>query len=527
MPEESWRQVEAEASRLSRADLRLLARDPARLEFIWQAPNVEADLIKQPIDAGAMAALYRFARSRNLPEAIATLFSGGVVNTTENRPALHWALRASPDELPPGCASFQREQARAADFAARARSGRLGFEIRSILHIGIGGSDLGPRLVYDAVGPLAPQLDIRFCANLDPDDFCSAVSGLHPQSTLVIVVSKSFKTPETAANAQLARDWLLSALPEAEIRNHLVAVTAAPERALAWGAATDGIFPMDEAIGGRFSVWSSAGLSLQIALGPTVWEQFLRGARDMDRHFLEAPLEQNVPAKLAMQDVFLHSAMNIETRAVLAYAHRLRRLPAYLQQLEMESNGKRIADRPGGLIGATSPIVWGDAGTIGQHSFHQLLHQGTRSCAVEFIARLDASCGDALRARRMYANACAQSEAMLEGQSSEDIRAARLDGLGRPLLTSEQAAHLSMPGGKGSTFLLLQRLDAETLGSLLALYEHRTFAAGVLWGVNPFDQWGVERGKVVAERIEASLSGGRCSDRDLSTQRLIEKGRSI
>jgi len=525
MLSDRWRQVEAEAIRLSRQDLRSLARQEDRRHLVWRAPHVEADLLKQPLDAAAMAALGAFADARALKDAIGRLFSGEIVNATESRPALHWALRAREDGGDERRAAILRERDRLAAFARMARGGGLGFDIRTVLHIGIGGSDLGPRLVHDALGANENGIDLRFCANIDPDDFRSAVSGADPATTLVIVVSKSFKTPETAANAEMARAWLALSLKSDEVERRLAAVTSAPERARLWGAASERIFPMDEAVGGRFSVWSAVGLSLQIVLGGDAWAAFLAGACEMDEHFATAPLEDNLPAKLAMTDVFLHTAMGIESRTVLAYAHRLRRLPDYLQQLEMESNGKSAPLTPGGLVGPTSPVVWGAAGTLGQHSFHQLLHQGMRRSAIEFVVRLDAGGDNPAYGRRLIANAFAQAEALLEGREEDGVTRA-IEAAGAPAAAS-QARHMAMPGGRGSTMLLLDTLSPRSLGALLALYEHRTFAAGVLWGVNPFDQWGVERGKTLAEEIEAAILGADPGPRDLSTLRLISRLRSV
>ncbi len=401
----SWKRVEAEYQRLSEQRLHITA-DRTNLDaFIWRAPHLEADVGKQFIDEGVMAAMQAVAAERGLKDRIRALFAGEIVNVSEHRPALHWALRGG-GKGGPAADAMAREAEKASAFANRASTGGLGFELKTILHVGIGGSDLGPRLIWDALrdyNSKGPQ--IRFVANVDPEDFHEQTVGVDPKTTLVLVVSKSFKTPETASNALLAREWLVKALGEAEANNHLAAVSSAPDKAKAWGAAEDRIFPMDEAVGGRYSVWSSVGLSLQIALGADVWSRFLRGAAEMDVHFREAPLEQNTPARLAMMDVFIHTAAAAPSRVVLAYAHRLRRLPDFLQQLEMESNGKNAADAPGGRLANTAPITWGSVGTLGQHSFHQLLHQGTRDSSIEFVVALDAGAGDRPRGRALLKRA--------------------------------------------------------------------------------------------------------------------------
>lgn len=519
----SWRLVEAEAKRIADSDLRSVAARAPVEDFIWRAPHIEADVAKQPIDAAAVSALMAFADERKLAERIATLFAGGIVNESEHRPALHWALRGGGDAIP-AVAAMRRQAVKATAFARSALAGGLGFEVETVLHIGIGGSDLGPRLVWDALRRYgAPGPDIRFCANVDPEDFAEATMGLDPATTLVLVVSKSFKTPETASNARLARDWLVRGLGETAANGHLAAVSSAPDKAKAWGAAPDRVFPMDESVGGRYSFWSAVGLSLEIALGPDAWARILAGGHAMDEHFRTTPLSGNTPARLAMMDVFLHTALRVPTRAVLAYAHRLRKLPSFLQQLEMESNGKSAADSPGGLVGETAPVVWGSVGTLGQHSFHQLLHQGTRRSAIEFVVALDAGAGDRERGRALLANAFAQAEGLLAGRSSAEAKAELIARGVDGARASAQALHMDMPGRRGSTTILLDNLSPEGFGALVALYEHRAFSAGVLWGINPFDQWGVERGKVLAEELDRAIAGADPGARDPSTLSLVKR----
>jgi len=523
----SWSRIEAECARLRSQPLRQTAQRADMAPFIWTAPHLEADVGKQMIDADALLALQSLGAERDLAGHIGALFAGQTVNRSENRPALHWALRSAGSDLP-AAGAMRREAERAAAFALKAASGGLGFGVRTVLHIGIGGSDLGPRLIFDALRSYSPdETGIRFVANIDPDDFAEQTADLDAASTLVIVVSKSFRTPETASNAALARDWLVRKLGETAAPAHLAAVSSAPDRARAWGAAPDRIFPMDEAVGGRYSVWSSVGLSLQIALGAEVWRRFLSGAAAMDRHFREAPLEDNTPARLAMLDVFLHTAAGLPSRTVLAYAHRLRRLPDFLQQLEMESNGKSSPDLPGGRLSDTAPFVWGSAGTLGQHSFHQLLHQGTRISAVEFVASLGSgvSPGERDRRRALLANAFAQAEGLLAGRNAAAAEAELTAAGMAPEAAARQAVHMHMPGDRPSTTLILDALSAESLGALIALYEHRTFAAGILWGVNPFDQWGVERGKVLAEQLDRAIAGADPGSRDPSTLHLVSRAR--
>jgi glucose-6-phosphate isomerase len=521
----SWAGIAAEAARISRLDLRAVAARSDVAPFIWAAPHLEADVVKQPIDGAVMTAMEALAVERGLADRIRALFAAEIVNRSEHRPALHWALRGGGEGIP-AIDAMRAESVRAAAFARLAASGGLGFTVKTILHVGIGGSDLGPRLVWDALRTYGSTgADVKFCANVDPEDFAEATSGVDPATTLVMVVSKSFKTPETASNARLARDWLVKHLGEAEANNHLAAVSSAPDKAKAWGAAEDRIFPMNEAVGGRYSVWSSVGLSLQIALGVDVWARFLKGAAEMDAHFRTAPLERNTPARLAMMDVFLHTALGVSSRTVLAYAHRLRKLPDFLQQLEMESNGKSAPDSVGGMLPETAPVVWGSVGTLGQHSFHQLLHQGTRKSAIEFVAALDAGAGDRERGRALLANAFAQAEGLLAGRSAAEAEAQLLKQGVAAAKAKSQSVDMDMPGQRGSTMILLDDLSPESFGALIALYEHRTFAAGVLWGINPFDQWGVERGKVLAEELEGAIAGEDVGKRDPSTLRLVARAR--
>ncbi len=496
--------------------------------FVWTAPHVEADLSRQALDGDDVSALMAKAKAQGLPEAIKTLFAGEVINGSENRPALHWALRGNADHLAKA-AEFTKQAEDAAAFATKVRAGGLGFEVKTILHIGIGGSDLGPRLIWDALRPHGhTRPDIRFVANIDPADFIEATEGLDASSTLVIVVSKSFMTPETKANAQLARDWLIAELGEDKLNAHMAAVSSAPDLAQAWGAPADRIFPMDSAIGGRYSVWSSVGLSLQIALGGDVWEAFLAGAAEMDVHFRDAPLEDNLPAKLAMLDYHLHTLRELPSRVVLAYAHRLRKLPDFLQQLEMESNGKSAASGRGELAAMTAPITWGSAGTLGQHSFHHLLHQGTDRSSHEFVVALNAgkAPGEAYPAngQELIANALAQAEAFMVGRSEAQAEVElRAKGIDEDTIKA-RAPHMHMDGGRVSTMIILEDSSPASIGALIALYEHRTFAGGIMWGVNPFDQWGVELGKVMAAEIDDSLSGGAIPDkRDQTSRRLIDK----
>lgn len=510
--------------------LKEIVREEGRSEqFVWKGPQIEADVTRQPLSSETFEQLVEFAEQQDLAGAIKQLFGGEIINGSEHRPALHWALRGNAEHLPKS-EEFKQQAKACGEFADKVNSGGLGFEVKTILHIGIGGSDLGPRLIWDALRPLGHiGPNIRFCANVDPADFAEATEGLDASSTLVIVVSKSFKTPETQANAQLARAWLIEELGEDKLNKHMAAVSSAPDLAQAWGAPADRIFPMDSAVGGRYSVWSSVGLSLIIALGSDAWGEFLDGAAEMDAHFRDAPLKENLPARLAMMDFHLHSKLEIPSRVVLAYAHRLRKLPDFLQQLEMESNGKSAASGRGVKTDVTAPITWGSVGTLGQHSFHQLLHQGTDRSATEFVISLNAgvSEGNKANGQSLLANAYAQAEAFLVGRSEAEAEVQlREKGVDEEAIKA-RAPHMHMEGGRASSMFILDDITPRSVGALIALYEHRTFAYGMLLGINPFDQWGVELGKVMAEEIDNAISGTNSKERDATTMRLIEKTKTV
>jgi len=435
----------------------LFAGDPRRgAQFVARAPGLELDYSRQRVGALTLRLLSQLAAERGFADSRRALYSGAPVNSTENRAARHVALRAR-DAAPP-------EVKQALALMRGLAQGLQG--IRRIVHLGTGGSDLGPRLVMDALRAKG-MLEMRFVANVDPLDLARALEGAEPSSTLVVVVSKTFTTQETLANARVAKQWLGG-------RGRLYAVTANAAAARAFGASE--VLPMWDWVGGRFSVWSPAGFSALAALGWQAFDELLAGANDIDRHFYEAPLEQNVPALLALIGVWNVNFLGAATHCVLPYAHALLLLPAYLQQLEMESNGKRV-DREGRAVEyATAPVLWGGEGTVSQHSFHQLLHQGTATVPVDFIV--------AGVSAELDANAEAQARALAFGTSDAAL-----------------PAHRQCPGNRPSSTLRLDKLDARNLGRLLAAYEHKVFTQGVIWNVNSFDQWGVELGKQLADDI--------------------------
>ena len=435
----------------------LFRHEPERgARFGAQAPALLLDYSRQRVGALTVRLLAQLAAERGLQAWRRAMFDGAPINSTEKRAVRHAALRA-------GAAA----PAEVRDALARMRALAAGLRgVRRIVHLGTGGSDLGARLLMDALGENARH-EVRFAANLDPLDLARALEGADPAATLVVAVSKTFTTAETLANAQAAKAWLGG-------RGRLYAVTANEAAARAFGAAE--VLPMWDWVGGRFSIWSAASFSALAALGPDAFDAFLAGGRDMDRHFLDAPPEKNVPALLALLGVWNVNFLGAATHCVLPYAHALGLLPAYLQQLEMESNGKRV-DREGRDLGyATAPVVWGAEGTVSQHSFHQLLHQGTQAVPADFIV--------AGVSAELDANAEAQARALAFGTADPAL-----------------PAHRRYPGNRPSNTLRLERIDARALGALVAAYEHKVFVQGVIWNVNSFDQWGVELGKQLAGEI--------------------------
>ncbi len=510
----------------------LFAAEPDRLQRLTlEAAGLTLDLSKQPWSRADLDAALALADAAGVADARQRLFAGEAVNASEGRAALHPALRAPAGADfhalgQPVSPEVEATRAKIRTFAEAVRAGTFqgatGKPIRAILHIGIGGSDLGPRLVWEALRPLDPAIDLRFAANVDPAEIAQALTGLDPAQTLVVVVSKTFTTQETMTNAQTARAWLRAALGD-RADAHLVAVSAAPDVAQGFGVPPDQVFGFGEWVGGRYSVWSAVGLSCAIALGPDAFEAMLAGAAAMDAHFREAPPEANAPLLLALAHVFNRNGLDRPARAVVPYAQRLRLLPDFLQQLEMESNGKRVAADGGPVAHATAATVFGDAGSNGQHAFFQLLHQGTDIIPVDIVAVREATEGDPAAQRKLLANAIAQAEALMVGRSEADVRAelaakglavARIDAL---------APQRTFPGDRPSSFILMDRLTPQALGALIALYEHKTFVEGVLWGINSFDQWGVELGKTLATRVLAELEGGEAGAHDASTAALIAR----
>ena len=488
-------------------DLAAASRDGPLTAAGWTA-----DLSRQFLTPDIQTALLAYAQSADLAGAIDRLFGAEIVNPSENRPALHWALR-----MPPESDVTASELATTANALEKAGEIAADQGLAAIVHIGIGGSDFGPRLYADAFGDRQlPHLDLRFCANVDPLDLDLALAGLDPAKTLVIGISKSFGTEETLYNLGRAKAWLEAALGAAEAAKRLLLVTANAERATDWlNGAPATTLDMPLSVGGRYSIWSAASVAVMTSFGVDTFQAFLDGAAKMDRHVKTAPIEENLAARLALLDFWNTSFMGFASRAVLAYSRRLRMLPTYLQQLEMESNGKSVG--PDGAVAplTTAPLLWGGEGSVGQHSYHQWLHQGTHIVPAEFILA-PGNRSDAAGVEALTAHALAQAEVLANGRSLEEVQAEEPD---LPAHIAKQKVH---PGGRPSTFLHTSDLTPERLGALIALYEHRTYLAGVLWEINSFDQWGVERGKTMATRLKPVLRGDETAS-DATTQRLADQ----
>ena len=482
-------------------------RDAQRFERLsLQAPHVFLDCSKSLWDETVLSQLLELAEATGLAQRRDALYDGAVVNTTEQRPALHVRLRApfGPSARQSGSVAEDACRAGVREMLRVAQAIRAQRRFTDVVLIGIGGSGLGPELVLQALQPWCeggPRLHV--VSNMDGHDLHQALQGLQPEQTLFIVASKSWSTAETQRNMASAKDWLCR-VPGLQWADHCVAVSSRED--LAHQSGLTQTLHIPEGIGGRFSIWSAVGLPVALAVGPQVFERLLTGAAEMDSHFAQAPLARNAAVWLGLLDVWYASFLQMPGRCVAPYHHGLRRLPAYLQQLEMESNGKQVR-AVGSPVGySTTGMVWGEPGTNGQHAFFQWLHQGTQRIPVEFIAARTATHGLPEHQEALLANALAQAQALMQGSKA---------GPG------QLAGHQDFPGNRPSTFMLLDALTPESLGALLALHEHRVFVAGTVWGINSFDQWGVELGKTLAKDLRTRIDSGNLSGLDASTAGLL------
>lgn len=510
-----------------------LFAQPDRAErFSTQAADMVFDWSKTALDDEAVRLLLELASEVGLEDRREAMFSGEAINETENRAVLHTALRASTarriivdgqDVVP----EVQATLARMRDFAVRLRAGQIrtpsGGRFKHVVNIGIGGSDLGPVMATRALAPYHDGPEVHFVSNLDAAHIHDTLNRLNPAETLVIVASKTFTTAETMINAGRARDWIARQVGPQAAALQFVALSSNEEKTAEWGIAPERVFGFDDWVGGRYSMWGPIGLSLMIGIGPDRFGEMLDGARAMDTHFRSAKGRENMPLMLALTGIWHHQICGYATRAVLPYEQRLTRLPAYLQQLEMESNGKGVAMDGTALRTVSGPVVWGEPGTNGQHAFYQLIHQGTAVIPCEFmVGREGHEPKFADQHRLLVSNCLAQSQALMMGRSYE-VAEARMRSAGyEGKELARQAAHRYFPGNRPSTTLMYPKLTPRVLGQIVALYEHRVFVEGVILGINSFDQWGVELGKELALALDPVLEGHPPAEGlDGSTARLV------
>ena len=536
-----WAALDAHRAALAPTHMRdLFAADPKRFErFSLRLNGLLLDFSKNRIDRETLSLLVALARRADVGGWIRRMFAGERINATEDRAVFHVALRhrgegpmttGGADVLPAVRAVLDRMRNFSEDLRAGRWPGHSGKAIGAVVNIGIGGSDLGPAMVTRALAPYGqPDLQMHFVSNVDAADIAPLLARLDPETTLFIVASKTFTTQETMTNARTARRWLVERLgDEAAVARHFVAVSTNAQAVSDFGIDPANMFRFWDWVGGRYSLWSAIGLPIAISVGMDRFEALLHGAHTMDEHFRKAPLEENLPVVLALIGIWNSNFFGAESLAVVPYSQLLARLPAYLQQLEMESNGKR-ALRDGGFAEAgTCPVIWGEPGTNGQHAFFQMMHQGTRLIPTDFIALAESGYPVDEHQATLTANCFAQSAALMKGKGETQARAelitAGMDEDRAALL----APHKTYPGNQPSNTILLERLDPERLGMLIALYEHKVFVQGVLWGIYSFDQWGVELGKALAGGLLPAVAGDEAPppESDASTLGLLEAYRA-
>ena len=504
----------------------LFKSDPERFaKFHLAIDNLLFDYSKQRVTDETMRLLCDLARAAKLEERREALFSGERINTTENRSVLHMALRnltsgkvmADGVDAMPGVIEVRE---RMGAFAEAVRNGEIkaakGGRFTDIVNIGIGGSDLGPAMAARALSPfVAEHITLHFVSNVDGADLGDTLKHVPIETTLFIVCSKTFTTLETMTNARSARAAVAETLGEAAVADHFCAVSTQLDKIAEFGIKKDRVFGFWDWVGGRYSIWSAIGLSVEIGIGRAQFEQFLAGGQNIDEHFTTAPIEKNIPALMALIEIWNHNFLGFTTQAVIPYDQRLARFPAYLQQLEMESNGKSVSLEGGSVTMATAPIIFGEPGTNGQHAFFQMLHQGTEPVPIDFLIAAVPTDADKHHHNLLVANCFAQGEALMRGRSLQDVEAQlRTQGLDEAAI-AKLAPHKVFSGNRPTSTFLYESLTPYVLGRLIALYEHKVFTQGVIWNIDSFDQWGVELGKELAGRLVPIVS-----DKDASTEAL-------
>lgn len=529
---DSWKKLEDHYKVAKDYHLKNLFQDsPERAdEFSIKWEDFYVDFSKNLISKETMGLLNSLAEEVGLEEAIDDYFSGDPINRTEHRRVLHTALRESPDatievdgsDIIPEISEVKKQMKEFSDSVIDgSRKGYTGLPITDVVNIGIGGSDLGPVMITEALAYYKNHLNVHFVSNIDGDHVHETIKKLRPESTLFIVVSKSFSTQETLTNASTLRSWFLKTAPETAVSKHFIAVSSNVPAVEKFGIHPDNIFPMWDWVGGRFSLWSSVGISISLAVGYTNFESMLNGAHAMDVHFKRTPLEENIPVQLALLSVWYNNFFQAESEAIIPYSQYLHRLPAYLQQAVMESNGKGV-DRNGEKVKyQTGTIIWGEPGTNSQHAFFQLIHQGTKLIPADFIGFKNSLNGDIDHHNKLMANFFAQTEALLQGKTPEEVR----NELALKNFSKQEMAELLpfkvFQGNKPTTSFLIEKLTPDSLGKLVAMYEHKIFVQGVIWNIFSYDQWGVELGKQLASTILDEIDKKKIFQHDSSTAKML------
>ena len=535
----AWQNLTRLATKIKTQHMRdWFALDSQRAENFTQAAcGIELDFSKNLVNDEVMQALQALATECHVSEKSQAMFAGGIINHTEKRAVLHTALRNfsgkpvlvdGKDVMPEVLACQQKIQDFVASVQSGERRGYTGKPLKQIIAIGIGGSFLGPKIMSEALKPYWFEgVKVHYVANVDGCHIQDILATVDHQETLVVMSSKSFTTQETLQNTLTAKAWFLEAGgSQQDIAKHFIAVSSNIKAATEFGMAKDNIFPLWDWVGGRYSLWSAIGLPIALTIGYDNYRELLQGAFEMDEHFQNAPIEQNLPMILALLGVWYVNFFDAQSHVLLPYYHYLRGFPAYVQQLDMESNGKRISGTLTQIDYATGPIIWGSEGTNGQHSFHQLIHQGTVLVPADFMLPLKVPNQDDIHHAMLASNCFGQTQALMQGKTFEECKA-DLTSKGLDDVTLESlATHKTMPGNKPSNTLLFNQVDPKTLGALVAMYEHKVFVQGAIWGVNSFDQWGVELGKELGNQVLDKLVNTDANlNFDASTNQLISKFR--
>ena len=530
----TWKSLRAHHQEIAETTIEShFENEPNRLDYTsFEWDSFYIDVSKNRIDKKGFNLLFELAKESGLTEAIKSQFSGAEINATEDRAVLHTALRTlkedpvivdGKDILPEVDAAQKKMFAFCDNVISGNWKGYTGKPITHVVNIGIGGSDLGPAMVVEALAHYQNHLQIRFISNVEGDHHVEVLKGLNPETTLFVVVSKTFTTQETLSNANSVRKWFLTHAPEQGVGKHFIAVSTNLEKTKAFGIDPENIFPMNEWVGGRFSLWSTVGLSICLALGPDQFKELLNGAGKMDHHFKETPFEKNIPVVLALLSIWYNNLYGAESEAIIPYTQYLRNLPTYLQQGIMESNGKYVGRDGKPVNYQTGTIIWGASGTNAQHAFFQLIHQGTKLIPADFIGFKKSLNGNTDHQNKLLANFIAQTEALMTGKNEAQVKAE----LAHSNLTESQQKALTpfkiFEGNKPTNTILIEQLNPESLGALIALYEHKIFVQGVLWNIYSYDQWGVELGKQLANKVLDDIEGKRENPHDPSTLKLLSK----